>query len=469
MVYYYEIAQFGYSVLRRRPEGSLVLSSVDEKRLHAARTILQNVAKVLDARFSVRLWDGSFVPLGNQVEPGYFISVRGPGVIGSLLRKPGIETLLTHYASGDLDFHGGDLMEFGEVARARRSRARLKGLSKSQLLRDAFVLLVTPPDKAELAHGYASDETGLKGKRDNKQFIQFHYDVSNEFYQLFLDPEMQYSCAYFTDWNNTLAQAQADKIEMICRKLRLVPGEKLLDIGCGWGGLICYAAQNYGVTAHGVTLSQTQHDFAQEKIRRLGLQDRVTVELRDYTELNGTYDKVSSVGMFEHVGIANLPTYCRKVYSLMRDRGIFLNHGITRKAKFDKRDFKRITPEKRLILKYIFPGSELDHVGHVQECMEAGGFEIADVEGWRTHYAITARYWCKSLSSRQDEAIRLVGLERYRMWVAYLAAVSFNFADGPLRLYQIVATKHDKKGPSGLPPTRRDLYARPFASETTGV
>ena len=416
----------------------------------------------MSARFSVRLWDGSMVPMGSDVDPRFFLSLRGPGVLGTILRRPTLETLLTHYASGDLDFHGGDLMAFGEIAR-KSSRLRTRDLDKGMLLREAFSLLLTPPDKADLKHGFADDETGLNSaRRDNKSFIQFHYDVSNEFYQLFLDPEMQYSCAYFTDWGDSLEQAQRNKLEMICRKLRLQPGEKMLDIGCGWGGLICYAAQHYGVTAHGVTLSQTQHDFARAKIERLGLGDRVTVELKDYTLVEGTFDKVSSVGMFEHVGIANLPTYCRKVFDLLRDRGVFLNHGITRKAKSDKRDFNRITPEKRLILKYIFPGSELDHVGHVQECMEASGFEIADVEGWRWHYGLTSRYWCERLSARQDEAIALVGRERYRMWVAYLAAVSFNFADGPLRLYQIVATKHGAKGASGMPPTRSYLYDMPF-------
>lgn len=416
----------------------------------------------MSARFSVRLWDGSMVPMGSDVDPRFFLSLRGPGVLGTILRRPTLETLLTHYASGDLDFHGGDLMAFGEIAR-KSSRLRTRDLDKGMLLREAFSLLLTPPDKADLKHGFADDETGLNSaRRDNKSFIQFHYDVSNEFYQLFLDPEMQYSCAYFTDWGDSLEQAQRNKLEMICRKLRLQPGEKMLDIGCGWGGLICYAAQHYGVTAHGVTLSQTQHDFARAKIERLGLGDRVTVELKDYTLVEGTFDKVSSVGMFEHVGIANLPTYCRKVFDLLRDRGVFLNHGITRKAKSDKRDFNRITPEKRLILKYIFPGSELDHVGHVQECMEASGFEIADVEGWRWHYGLTSRYWCERLSARQDEAIALVGRERYRMWVAYLAAVSFNFADGPLRLYQIVATKHGAKGASGMPPTRSYLYDTPF-------
>jgi cyclopropane-fatty-acyl-phospholipid synthase len=435
----------------------------DQQRLQAARRILEHLAGVLDAHFSVRLWDGSLVPLGKNVEPGFFISVSGPGVIGSILRRPTLENILKYYASGELGFHGGNLIQFGEVARAKRSGPRMRGISKGLLLREASILLVAPRDKARLQHGFTEDVTGRnETRRNNKDFIQFHYDVSNEFYQLFLDPEMQYSCAYFTDWENSLEQAQHNKMEMICRKLRLKESEKMLDIGCGWGGLICHAARNYGVIAHGVTLSQEQHDFAQEKIKRLGLQDQVTVDLRDYAELDGTYDKISSVGMFEHIGIANFPTYFNKVNALLRDRGIFLNHGITRRAKADKKDFHKITPEKRLILKYIFPGSELDHVGHVQESMEACGFEIHDVEGWRWHYGLTTKIWCERLTERREEAIALVGAERYRLWVAYLAAVSFNFADGPLRLYQIVATKHAAKGQSEMPPTRRDLYETEF-------
>ena len=436
-------------------------SSREQQQLQAARRIFEHLAESLDTRFSVRLWDGSTVPLGKDVDPRFFISISGPGVIGSILRRPTLETLLKHYASGALDFGGGDLIEFGEAARSKKSSTRLRRLSKSLLLRQALTLLIAPPDKAQIEHGFSSDETGRQEtQRNNKDFIQFHYDVSNEFYQLWLDPEMQYSCAYFRDWDQTLEQAQLNKLEMICRKLRLKPGEKMLDIGCGWGGLICYAAQNYDVRAHGVTLSQEQHDFAKEKIARLGLEGRVTVELKDYAELTGTYDKISSVGMFEHIGIANFPTYFKKVNSLLRDRGIFLNHGITRRAKADKKNFKKITPAKSLILKHIFPGSELSHVGHVQESMEACGFEIHDVEGWRWHYGLTTREWCKRLSARREEAIELVGAERYRLWVAYLAAVSFNFEDGPLRLYQIVATKHQAKGQSGMPPTRRDLYVR---------
>lgn len=439
------------------------MSSNDQKKLDAAHNILKHLAGTLDLGISVKLWDGTLVPLGQNADPNYYLSISGPGVIGSILRRPSLENVLRHYASGALDFHGGDLIEWGEVVRSRKAKTRMKGLSKGLLLKEASALLLSPPDKADLQHGFGDDETGRQEtRRNNKDFIQFHYDVSNEFYQLWLDPEMQYSCSYFTDWNNSLEQSQLDKLEMICRKLQLKPGEKMLDIGCGWGGLICYAARNYGVQAHGVTLSQTQHDFAQAKIKRLGLEGQVTLELKDYAELTGQYDKISSVGMFEHIGIANFPTYFKKVNSLLRDKGIFLNHGITRRAKADKKNFKKITPEKRLILKYIFPGSELDHVGHVQESMEACGFEIHDVEGWRWHYGLTTRIWCQRLSAHKEEAIALVGAERYRLWVAYLAAVSFNFADGPLRLYQIVATKQKAKGPSGMPPTRRHLYASDF-------
>lgn len=431
----------------------------EAQRLQAARNIFEHLAQTLDARFSVQLWDGSRVPLGSDVDERFTVSIADAGVIGSLLRKPTLENILRHYTSGAIGFHGGDLIEFGEMARAKKSKTRLRGLSKSLLLKQAMPLLVAPQNKSGIQHGFASDVSGRdEGKRDNKDFIQFHYDVSNDFYALWLDPEMQYSCAYFRDWNNTLAQAQHDKMEMICRKLQLKAGESFLDIGCGWGGLICHAAQNYGVKAHGVTLSQEQHDWAREKIEKLGLQDRVSVELRDYAELSGTYDKIASVGMFEHIGIANFPTYFNKVYSLLRDKGIFLNHGITRRAKADKKNFRKITPEKRLILKYIFPGSELDHVGHVQESMEACNFEIHDVEGWREHYALTTKIWCQTLSAKSEEAIKIVGAERYRLWVAYLAAVSFNFSDGPLRLYQITATKHQKKGSSEMPPTRAHLY-----------
>lgn len=431
----------------------------DERRLQSARKIFEHVAELANARFSIRLWDGSMVPLGRDVDPSCFVSFDGPGVLGSLLRRPTIENLLRQYVTGRIEVHGGDLIAFAETARENRPKIRLRDLKMSLLLHHVIPLWLTPGDGSKVKHRFRRDETESgQARRDNRDFIQFHYDLSNEFYALFLDPEMQYSCAYFTDWGNSLERAQIDKLNMICRKLRLAPGERLLDIGCGWGGLLCYAARNFGVRAHGVTLSQKQHDYAWEKIRELGLEDRVTVELRDYTTLEGTYDKIASIGMYEHVGIANYPTYFRKIRSLLRDRGILLNHGICRRAKSSRRKFGKVRPEKRLILKYIFPGSELDHIGHTVESMETCGFEVHDVENWREHYTLTCKTWCQRLSSHREEAVALVGPQRYRMWLAYLAGVSIGFADGSLRVYQTVATKHKAKGPSGLPPTRRGLY-----------
>jgi cyclopropane-fatty-acyl-phospholipid synthase len=441
-----------------------------DKYLRAARRIFLHLAEIADARFSIKLWDGSIIPLGDQADPEFFISIQGPGVLGGLLRRPTLENLIRQYATGNVDFHGGDLITFYEIVRRRGRRSKgvssgriRKRLRKSLILREALPLLFARSEEKAIAGRFGGDDTGRKqSKRDEKDFIQFHYDLSNDFYRLFLDPEMQYSCAYFTSWENSLEQAQRDKLEMICRKLRLKPGERFLDIGCGWGGLLCHAVQNYQVEGHGVTLSQEQFDFAVEKVKRLGLEDRIRIELRDYRELSGEYDKISSIGMYEHIGIANYVTYFSKVRSLLRDRGVFLNHGITRRAKSSKRKFRRITPGRRFILKYIFPGSELDHIGHSVEVMEACGFEIHDVEAWREHYALTTRLWCRRLEVNREQAIAEVGEERFRLWIAYLAGVSFAFQDGSLRIFQTLATKHGRKGPSTLPPGRADLYNRPF-------
>ena len=435
-----------------------------KSQLASITEILQTVSGPLDMNVSVRLWDGSVVPLGNNADGKLTIAMSGPGVIGSLIRKPSLETLVRLYATGHIEFEGGDLIEFSEAFKTERSnRQQLKKISKSMLVKKTLPFMFAKTNVADVNHGFDTEKSGdMIGRsekdRNNKDYIQFHYDVGNDFYKLFLDEEMQYTCGYFTNWNNSLAQAQQDKLDMICRKLRLEPGERMLDIGCGWGGLICHAAKNYGVKAHGVTLSQEQHDFAKAKIERLGLTDQVSVEICDYADHQGTYDKISSIGMSEHIGAANYPRYFNKINSMLRDRGIMLNHAIARRAKSSKRAAAKIRPERKFILKYIFPGSELTPVGTTTDQMENSGFEVHDVESWREHYAHTTRFWCQRLSANKEEAIRLVGKERYNLWVAYLAGASGGFTAGSIKLFQVVATKRAGKGLSGMPPTREHLY-----------
>ncbi len=426
-----------------------------EKQLSAAKRVLEHLAERLDARFSVQLWDGSKIPMGRAADTPLYVSISGPGVIGSLIRRPTVDNLVRHYATGRIALHGGSTTEFGEIVRSRRSKKAIRKVSKSLLFRGACSFLFAKSEAApDLAYG--GDEMGHgRSQREEKDFIQFHYDIGNDFYSLLLDPEMQYSCGYFRDGETSLERAQLDKLEMICRKLRLQKDEKLLDIGCGWGGLICYAAEKYGVEAYGVTLSQEQHDFAQAKIKRMGLSDRVRVELRNYMDVEGRYDKISSIGMFEHVGIANFDAYFKKMNGLLLDRGILLNHAIANRAK---RGGRRLNAEKRFILKYIFPGSELADVGRTIRAMEKSRFEVHDVEGWRDHYARTTRLWCQRLESQQEKAISIVGAERYRLWIAYLTGVSFAFEGGSIRIFQVVATKSRARGPTGMPPTREHLH-----------
>jgi cyclopropane-fatty-acyl-phospholipid synthase len=433
------------------------MTTTQDRHLAAARRIVEDLARHLDLDVSVRLWDGSLVPLGSRTESGLAITIASPGVISSLLRRPTLDRLIRHYAHGQIGFEGGTLIDLGARLAGEGNRKRLKALNKRRLFGQLWPFLLAPAEKPQRSRDFAGDAEGrARAKADNRGFIQFHYDVGNPFYQLFLDPRMQYSCAYFTDWANTLEEAQRDKLEMICRKLRLNPGDRLLDIGCGWGGLICHAAEHYGVTAHGVTLSAAQIGLAREQIAAKRLTERVSVDIRDYTELDGSYDKIASIGMYEHIGIANIDRYFGKVRGLLAEDGLFLNHAISRRAKRKKRRFAA-RAEQRALQKYIFPGGELDDIGHTLRAMEQHGFEVHDVEGWREHYALTTRHWCERLTARRDEAVALVGEETYRIWVAYLAGCSLAFSRGTARIYQTLASR-SAKGASPLPPTRADLY-----------
>jgi cyclopropane-fatty-acyl-phospholipid synthase len=379
-------------------------------------------------------------------------------VLPSLLRRPSLDRLIRHYAHGHIDIEGGTIVDIGmPFAVNKTARKRLRRIGKLKLLKTLWPLLTARGISPDETRGFGSDAGGEARKEgDNKRFIGFHYDVGNDFYQLFLDPEMQYSCAYFPTEDTDLDAAQVAKIDMTCRKLRLKPGERLLDIGCGWGGLLCHAVRHYGVTGHGVTLSEEQLAFAQAKAEALGIADRVTFELKDYRDLTGRFDKIVSVGMYEHIGLDNIPAYFATVRKLLAEDGLFLNHAISRRAKRRKRRLIK-RPEQRALQKYIFPGGELDDIGHSVAEMERAGFEVHDVENWRVHYEKATRIWCERLTARRAEAEALVGPELYRIWVAYLGGCSLTFHRGSARLYQTLAGR-SAKGTPAVPLSRADLY-----------
>jgi cyclopropane-fatty-acyl-phospholipid synthase len=433
-----------------------------DKRLDAARRLFAHLGEKLGADLEIRLWNGERVPLGPSPSGDLALALNSPDALTRAIRRPRLTTLIELIAAGDITIEGGTLLDLAARRGSMDRKGLLRRLDKRLLLGALLPFLFHAPKTATASHAsshaYSGAEAAKDSKgRDNKPLIQFHYDLSNEFYGLFLDPEMVYSCAYFPDWNASLEEAQRAKLEMICRKLRLQPGERFLDIGCGWGGLICHAAQHHAVTAHGVTLSQAQLDFARAKIGRLGLQDRVTVELKDYKELSGEYDKIASIGMFEHVGLDNHAAYFQHMRSLLRPRGLLLNHAIARPAKKDMKTFRRKRPEFAALTKYIFPGGELDYIGLSLTNLERHGFEVHDVEGWREHYGRTCRLWTERLHANRAAAEREVGAGRTRLWLLYLAGCALAFERGSVGIFQTLVSKR-ARGPSGLPPTRADLY-----------
>jgi cyclopropane-fatty-acyl-phospholipid synthase len=411
----------------------------------------------LDLPFGFELWDGSTIPASL---PSYAMRlvIRRESVIATLIRRPNLDTVLNAVVAGLLDLKNGTLFDLADQ-RPQKLGRRLKALSKLKALKVAYHFLRAPADMPRPLDRPADGTGARDGKPStNKANIAHHYDVSNAFYRLFLDPEMVYTCAYFQpDWHDDLARAQRDKLDMICRKLRLKPNERLLDIGCGWGALICHAAQHYGVKATGVTLSEEQAALAREKIASLSLQDRVEVVLKDFSQVDGEFDKISSIGMFEHVGIANHPGYFQAVHRLLKPRGLYLHHTIARRAKRQDKAFGRLRPEARAIMRYIFPDAELDHLGISVANLERFGFEVHDVEAWREHYQRTTRLWWENLNARRAEAEAEVGPETTRTWLLYLAGVSLGFARGVIGVNQTLASKRTR-GPSGLPSTRADLY-----------
>jgi cyclopropane-fatty-acyl-phospholipid synthase len=397
------------------------------------------LARVVERRYGGRnlpitlvLPDGSRVPLSDAPEIDVVArSWRGVRALAA----PALGTLARAYVNDEIDFTGS----------ARR------------------ILSIADSMVGSVSHGRDPLRTRLRHflhqRRGNRPNIQHHYDVSNAFYRLWLDRRMVYSCAYFRTENDTLEDAQAQKLDHICRKLRLSPGERLLDIGCGWGGLILWAAEHYGVDATGITLSQNQFDHVQAEIGARGLQGRVRVELRDYLDLpdDARYDKVSSVGMFEHVGTRNFAKYFGKIYKVLKPGGMVLNHGITHNALAADSLGSGIGD---FVDRYVFPGGELTHVSRVIEALAAQGLEPIDAEALREHYAKTLWHWVERLEANSETARQEVGEARYRVWRIYMAGSAHAFDRGWLSLWQLLAGKPHADGRLPHPLTRDYMYAR---------
>ncbi len=433
------------------------MNQIDDKRLIAAKNLVTHLGEALQSDLFVRLWDGSSIPLGKGPASSVGICIHTPEALTRLVRRPRFDTLIRCLAAGEIDFEGGTLLDIAARRGDMQTKKLFRRLNKPLLVKNALPFLFGST-KASSRHDFTHKiEEKAESGRDDKALVQFHYDLSNRFYGLFLDPEMQYSCAYYPHWDATLEEAQIAKLDMICRKLRLQPGEKFLDIGCGWGGLICHAAQHFGVNAHGVTLSQEQYDFVRAKIERLSLGDKVKVELLDFRKVTGTFDKIASIGMFEHVGIDNHKAYFGQMYQLLRPRGLLLNHAIARPAKRDDKVFRKQNSQYRAITTYIFPGGELDHIGMSLGNLERNGFEVHDVEGWREHYGRTTRLWCERLYANRAAAVKEVGEAKLRLWLLYLAGCALAFERGSVGIYQTLASRK-ARGSANLPPTRADWY-----------
>ncbi|MBI5813589.1 MAG: class I SAM-dependent methyltransferase [Meiothermus silvanus] len=294
-------------------------------------------------------------------------------------------------------------------------------------------------------------------KSRDRAAIQHHYDLSNRFYELWLDRRMVYSCAYFPTGQETLDQAQEAKLEHICRKLRLKPGERLLDVGCGWGGLVIYAAQRYGVEALGITLSDAQLEEARARVKAVGLEDRVRIEALDYRDIDGVFDKAASVGMAEHVGHQNLELYFQKVFAHLKPGGLFMHHVITRGPVPPSAPAWAASGE--FMRRYVFPDGEILPLWQNLQAAEAAGFEVRDVEDLREHYARTLRLWRGNLEAHWQQAVEEVGLERTRLWRLYLAGSAHQFAYGHLSIHQSLLAKPGEGGRVELPLSRVDLYS----------
>lgn len=441
---------------------SHALTTPDPRYIPLVRAILHDLFGPVSQRsFAVQLWDGNVDrTTGDNC---FTLSLRRPGALRRMLLPPTEVALGEAYLRDDIDIES-DIEAAAGLASAIIARLR----SPAVITRITARLLQLPTDDLPSAlHENNAARLTLRGSRHSRErdtiAVRYHYDVGNDFYALWLDQRMVYSCAYFQTETADLDTAQTAKLDLICRKLRLQPGERLLDIGCGWGGLAIYAAEHYGVEATGITLSKEQARLARARIRAAGLSDRCHIEVRDYRAFpqNTTFDKVVSVGMFEHVGRAKLPAYFATAYRLTKPGGLFLNHGIVTLAALHplvRPAAEAIYRRVGFIPRYVFPDGELITPGEVTQFAEASGFETRDVESLREHYALTLRHWVRRLEACHDQAAALVDETTYRVWRLYMAGCAHAFATGRVGIVQMLLSKPDAQGRAHLPLTRHDIY-----------
>ena len=392
-----------------------------EKRVQQFATAMR--AKNVPVK--LRFWNGSEIELGNS--PRVTISTSSAAGLRHLL-SPSLDRLGYAYVEGELDVDG-HVMDIIDVA-ARLSSHAHEGKQSRSVLRLA-----------------------RHSRKQDADDIAYHYDVSNDFYALWLDHNMVYSCGYFRNEHDSLDLAQEQKIDHILHKLRLRPGDRLLDIGCGWGALVMRAAEKFGARAVGITLSENQCDLANERIRERGLQDRCEVRIQDYRDVSGRFDRIASVGMFEHVGLKNLRTYFDKVHHLLEPDGAALIHGIT---STDPDSAETPWGGGEFIDRYVFPNGELAHISLVLKEMAAAGLEPVDMESLRRHYAMTLGYWAERFDAAGDRIRQLVDEKTYRIWRVYLAGCSYGFQQNWISVHQILVTHG--QGAQAMPLTREYMY-----------
>lgn len=424
------------------------------------------VRRLLGGRLPVRLraWDGSVVEpdvdLAADGSDPVTIVVRTPDALRRILYAPGELGLARAHIAGDIDVEGdifalldlrSTLGAAGEHVAVGPSLTDLR-LVLSTLRRVGGLGRPLPPPAEE------SRRSGrLHSRRRDSQAVRHHYDVGNDFYDLVLGPSLTYSCAYWASPEATLEDAQAAKHELVCRKLDLRPGQRVLDVGCGWGSFVLHAARHHGVHATGITLSPEQADRARQRVAEAGLTERIDIRVQDYRDVDDApFDAIASVGMFEHVGEDEARPYARALTRLVRPGGRVLNHAISRPDP----DTRAGVDERSFIGRYVFPDAALHEVGHVVSTLQAAGLEVRDVESLREHYARTLRAWVDNLEAHWDRAQRLVGPGRARTWRLYMAGSAVGFEAGRISVHQVLAVRPHPDGRSQFPATRTWLTDR---------